>query len=232
MNLESRVRFPWVPFYFCFHFVEVFHWLSKFTDPQTQFLFPNVLSCFFFLLLLHFFEINFCSPWFTTIIVGLATGNIILRTVGSVHVRLCIGFWSVHRIEIQCCRPTNWPVYRLDQGPKLCNCSPTRGLHARGGGYLVERWVRGCAAQIGCFFGLSGFAMAPFLFENWFLYRSHFCKMHNFRWICPLVYQQVVKKYLHPNLHCKKHWLVLKRALKETNGFDKGSKFASSLVLL
>ena len=47
-------------------FVEVFHWLSKFTDPQTQFLFPNVLSCFFLLLLLHFFEINFCSPWFTT----------------------------------------------------------------------------------------------------------------------------------------------------------------------
>ena len=31
-----------------------------------------------------------------------------------------------------------------------------------GGGYLVERWVRGCAAQIGCFFGLSGLAMAPF----------------------------------------------------------------------
>ena len=46
------------------------------------------------------------------------------------------------------------------------------------GGYLVERWVRGCAAQIGCFFGLSGFAMAPFLFENWFWYRSRFCKMH------------------------------------------------------
>ena len=50
-----------------------------------------------------------------------------------------------------------------------------------GGGYLVERWVRGCAAQIGCFFGLSGFAMATFLFENWFRYRSRFCKMHNFR---------------------------------------------------
>ena len=59
---------------------------------------------------------------------------------------------------------------------------------APGGYLLVERWVRGCAAQIGCFFGLSGFAMAPFLFENWFRYRSRFCKMHNFRWICPLVY--------------------------------------------
>ena len=31
-----------------------------------------------------------------------------------------------------------------------------------GGGYLVERWIRGCAAQIGCFFGRSGFPMAPF----------------------------------------------------------------------
>ena len=35
------------------------------------------------------------------------------------------------------------------------------------GGYLVEMWVRGCAAQIGCFFGLSGLPVAPFLFENW-----------------------------------------------------------------
>ena len=57
-----------------------------------------------------------------------------------------------------------------------------------GGGYLVERWVRGCAAQIRCFFGLSGLPMAPFLFENWFRYRSRFCKMHNFLWIFPLVY--------------------------------------------
>ena len=44
----------------------------------------------------------------------------------------------------------------------------TEFTHKARGGYLVERWVRGCAAQIGCFFGLSGFAMAPFLFENWF----------------------------------------------------------------
>ena len=25
------------------------------------------------------------------------------------------------------------------------------------------------------------FTKAPFLFENWFRYRSRFCKMHNFR---------------------------------------------------
>ena len=37
-----------------------------------------------------------------------------------------------------------------------------------GGGVLSGKGVRGCAAQIGCFFGLSGFAMAPYLFENWF----------------------------------------------------------------
>ena len=62
------------------------------------------------------------------------------------------------------------------------------------GGYLVERWVRGCAAQIGCFFGISGLPMAPFLFENWFRYRSRFCKMHNFRWIFPLVYRYSLSK--------------------------------------
>ena len=41
-----------------------------------------------------------------------------------------------------------------------------QGLLMPGGGYSVERWVWGCAAQIGCFFGLSGLPMAPFLFEN------------------------------------------------------------------
>ena len=70
-----------------------------------------------------------------------AMGNIILRTVGSVHGVYSIGFWSyIHthcRMEIQCCRPTNWPVYRLDQGPKLCNCSPTRGLHGHDGFQII-----------------------------------------------------------------------------------------------
>ena len=33
-------------------------------------------------------------------------------------------------------------------------------------GYLVKRWVRGCAAQVGCLFGLLGLPMAPYLFEN------------------------------------------------------------------
>ena len=43
-------------------------------------------------------------------------------------------------------------------------------------GYLVERRVRGCASWIGRLFSLSGLPMAPFLFENWFRYRSRFCK--------------------------------------------------------
>ena len=30
------------------------------------------------------------------------------------------------------------------------------------GGYLVERWVQECVAQIGRIFGLSGLPMAPF----------------------------------------------------------------------
>ena len=53
---------------------------------------------------------------------------------------------------------------------------------------LCGRWVRGCAVLIGCRIGLSGLPMqkGPFLFENWFRYRSHFCEMLNswciFRW--------------------------------------------------
>ena len=38
------------------------------------------------------------------------------------------------------------------------------------------------------------------------------------------------KVLMHPNLHCKKYLMVLKRALLETNGLDIGSKFASSLI--
>ena len=79
--------------------------------------------------------------------------------------------------------PFDAPIYLTLTKPDQCqDCFMF--MFTRGG-YLVERWVRGCVAQIRCFFGLSGFPMAPFLFENWFRYRSHFCKMHNFRWIFP-----------------------------------------------
>ena len=33
-----------------------------------------------------------------------------------------------------------------------------------GGGYLVERWVRGCAAQIGCFFWPLRYTNGPFFY--------------------------------------------------------------------
>ena len=37
-----------------------------------------------------------------------------------------------------------------------------------GGGYSVERWVRGCAAQKGCIFSPTGFSMTPFYFKTRF----------------------------------------------------------------
>ena len=101
----------------------------------------------------------------------------------------------------------------------------------RGGGYLVERWVRGCAAQIGCFFGLSFLPMAPFLFENWFRYRSRLCKMHNFRWFFSFSLLIGCQKVLmHPNYMVKSTDWFKKRALKEANDLVIGCKFAPSLV--
>ena len=49
------------------------------------------------------------------------------------------------------------------------------------GGVLSGKVGTGMCGPDRVFFGLSGFPMAPFLFENWFRYRSLFCKMHNFR---------------------------------------------------
>ena len=96
------------------------------------------------------------------------------------------------------------------------------------GGYLVERWVQGCAAHIGRHFQLLRFTYGPFFIWNWFRYRYRFCKMLNFRWIYLAYYLCI----MHPtSLHGKKYWFVLKkRALQETNGLDVGCKFSSSLV--
>ena len=46
-----------------------------------------------------------------------------------------------------------------------CNNRPRGG---GGGGYSVERWVWGCAAQIGCIFSPTGFSMTPFYFKQGF----------------------------------------------------------------
>ena len=50
-----------------------------------------------------------------------------------------------------------------------------------GGGVLSGKVGTGMCGDIGCFFGPSGLPTAPFLFENWFRYRSCFCKMLKFR---------------------------------------------------
>ena len=106
-----------------------------------------------------------------------------------------------------------------------------RWLQMIRGGVLSGKVGTGMCAQIGCFFGLSGFPMAPFLFENWFRNRSYFWKMHTFRWIFPFSLPIGCQKVLmHPNLYGKKYWLVLKRVLQEGNGLVIGCKFASSLV--
>ena len=55
------------------------------------------------------------------------------------------------------------PNLRLKLTHNIENSSP-RG----GGGYSVERWVRGCAAQIGCIFSPTGFSMTPFYFKTRF----------------------------------------------------------------
>ena len=68
------------------------------------------------------------------------------------------------------------------------------------------------------------FSNGPFfLFENWFRYRSHFGKMHNFRWIFPFSLPiGCLKVLMHYNLCGKKYWLVLKRVLQEANGLVIG----------
>ena len=83
-------------------------------------------------------------------------------------------------------------------------------------GYLVERWVRGCAAQIGCFSASQVYQWPLFLFETWFRYRSRLCKMHNFQWIFPLVYLLVVKKYL-----CVRIYMVKTAAWFKKGPFKK-----------
>ena len=49
-----------------------------------------------------------------------------------------------------------------------------------GGGNLLERWVWGCVAQIGCLFGLSGLPMASFCLA-WTLLRKDYVITHSVR---------------------------------------------------
>ena len=102
------------------------------------------------------------------------------------------------------------------------------------GGHLVESWVRRCATPVGYLFGLSCLGMTPSLFENWFRYRLRFCKMLNFRWFfsfgLPIGCQKVL---MHPNLHGKKYWLVLKKGPFKKKWFRHRSQICvySGLVI-
>ena len=69
---------------------------------------------------------------------------------------------------------------------------PSQWAWKHPGGYLVERWVWGCTAQIGYLFGLSGLPMAPSLFENCFRYRTPYCKMLNFSFGLPIDHFRIV----------------------------------------
>ena len=59
-------------------------------------------------------------------------------------------------------------------------CSTQSPIRSRGR-VLSGKVGMGMCGPDRVLFGLSGLPMAPFLFENWFRYRSHFCKMLNFQ---------------------------------------------------
>ena len=63
----------------------------------------------------------------------------------------------------------------------------------------MERWVRGCAAQIGCLFGLSGLPMAPFYLK---IGLDIGCVFANFSFSLPIGCQKVL---MHPDLYGKKY---------------------------
>ena len=77
--------------------------------------------------------------------------------------------------------------------------------HARRGGYLVERWVWGCAAQIGCFFGLSVYQW-PFFYFKIGLDIGHvlakYIIFNEISFSLPIGCQKVL---MHANLHGKKY---------------------------
>ena len=65
----------------------------------------------------------------------------------------------------------------------------------------MKRWVRGCAAQIGCFFGLSGLPMASFYLKIGLDIGRVFAKCIIFdelSFSLPIGCQKVL---MHPNLH-------------------------------
>ena len=92
-------------------------------------------------------------------------------------------------------------------------------ISASVGGYLVERWVQGCAAQIQCLFGLSGLPMVPFLLGKWLrCIGCIFAKCLIFdKFVVWFTY--TLSKSMHPNLHGKKVLSGLKRCPSRNKWF-------------
>ena len=61
-------------------------------------------------------------------------------------------------------------------------------IHHELRGYHSGKVGTGMCGPDGAHFRPLRFTNGPFLFENWFRYRSRFCKMLNFRCIFPLAY--------------------------------------------
>ena len=104
-------------------------------------------------------------------------------------------------------------------------------LAPRGRG-LVERWVRGCAAQIGCFFGLSGLPLAPFYLKIGLDIGCIFAKyiiFNKFSFSLPIGCQVL----MHANLHGRKYWLALKKGPSRNKWFRHRSQICvfSGLVI-
>ena len=91
--------------------------------------------------------------------------------------------WSYKLLDVGyflCAHEHLWgPLKISDYGPKrpfeicayLKHWSKTlvnSAVNSRGGGYSVEKWVRGCVAQIGCIFSPTGFSMTLFILKQGF----------------------------------------------------------------
>ena len=70
----------------------------------------------------------------------------------------------------------------------ICFLPISSGLYSTGGGVLSGKVGTGMCGPDRVLFRPLRFTNCPFLFENWFRYRSHFWKMQKFQWIFPLVY--------------------------------------------
>ena len=78
-------------------------------------------------------------------------------------------------------------------------------IHHELRGYHSRKVGTGMCSPGGAHFGPLRFTNGPFLFENWFRYRSRFCKMlnsMNFSSGLPIGCQKVP---MHPNSHGKKY---------------------------